>query len=195
METLTAPSEKTFTKHGIVFTTLEDKGFYIARATKELKSQRISRLFGYKFRTEAQRDDHVKQYIAGLDKQAADKIARSMAVKQAKESLPNPFVIGDIFVNSWGYDQTQVDFYQVIDITTKSVVLQAIYGDQVEGSQGHDCCRVTPVKDAFEKNSEPFTKVVMIKCYSGRISYSLASQHGCLSKHEDGKDYYKSWYR
>lgn len=32
--------------------------------------------------------------------------------------------LGDIFVCSWGYDQTNVDFYKVVGVTAKSVKIQ-----------------------------------------------------------------------
>ena len=34
--------------------------------------------------------------------------------------------IGDIFYNSWGYDQTNIDFYQVVATTAKTITLRAI---------------------------------------------------------------------
>ena len=30
---------------------------------------------------------------------------------------------GDIFVSSWGYDQTNVDFYEVVKVAAKTVTL------------------------------------------------------------------------
>lgn len=30
---------------------------------------------------------------------------------------------GDIFVRSWGYDQTNVDFYEVVKVAAKTVTL------------------------------------------------------------------------
>ena len=32
--------------------------------------------------------------------------------------------VGDFFVNSWGYDQTNVDFYKVVGLTPKGVKVQ-----------------------------------------------------------------------
>ena len=30
---------------------------------------------------------------------------------------------GDVFVSSWGYEQTNVDFYEVVKVTAKTVML------------------------------------------------------------------------
>jgi len=34
--------------------------------------------------------------------------------------------VGDIYVCSWGYEQTNIDYYQVVRVLPKSVVVQAI---------------------------------------------------------------------
>lgn len=34
--------------------------------------------------------------------------------------------VGTIFTASWGYDQTNVDFYEVVKVTTASVVIREI---------------------------------------------------------------------
>lgn len=39
--------------------------------------------------------------------------------------------VGDIFSSSWGYDQTNVDFYQVVKVLNKSVEVQRISGNEV----------------------------------------------------------------
>lgn len=55
--------------------------------------------------------------------------------------------IGDIFVASWGYDQINIDFYQVIARTEKMVTVRMVKKSNepahVMGSY------VMPVKDAF----------------------------------------------
>ncbi len=48
---------------------------------------------------------------------------------------------GDVFVESWGYDQTNVDFYQVTGTTAKMVEIKPIAGKQV--GEGHSA-RVVP---------------------------------------------------
>lgn len=185
---------QTYTKFGVTFTITIEGGFYIARATKLLKSQRIARIFGYKFRTEEARDKHVSDYITQLEKAAAIKEAKAIALKEAKSFTVNPFKLGDIFVDSWGYDQTNVDFYQVIEIKPKSVVVREICSSQVEGTHGMDCCNVIPVKDAFTRNSEPFNKLVQVYISNGIPQYYIKSSFGWCSLHKEGETHYNSWY-
>jgi hypothetical protein len=48
----------------------------------------------------------------------------------AKTAMPNPVDlgvhVGDIFVSSWGYDQTNIDFYEVTGLTGASVKVRPI---------------------------------------------------------------------
>lgn len=68
--------------------------------------------------------------------------------------------VGDIFVSMWGYDQTNVDYYQVTALKGKTmVVLQAI-GYEVVGHNGFMQSTVKPVRDNFIEGEEPITKKI-----------------------------------
>ncbi len=57
--------------------------------------------------------------------------------------------IGDIFYDSWGWEQTNIDFYQVVGLRGKTqVVLKAIESAKVP--DGFMSCKVTPMKDTFK---------------------------------------------
>ena len=56
--------------------------------------------------------------------------------------------IGDVFVESWGYDQTNVDFYQVTRVMPKSVEIRAIHGKTV--GDGHSTRVVADVNNFVE---------------------------------------------
>lgn len=57
--------------------------------------------------------------------------------------------IGDIFYNSWGYDQTNIDFYQVISTTAKTITLRRIKGCSDDYNSYHMTGSTVAVKDAF----------------------------------------------
>jgi hypothetical protein len=61
--------------------------------------------------------------------------------------------IGQIFRRSWGYDQTNVDYFQVVALKAKTVVVREINHAQVKGSEGFMSCNVVPVKDSFIETS------------------------------------------
>ena len=72
------------------------------------------------------------------------------------------YSIGDILYSSWGYDQTNIDFYEVVGITAKSVKIRRLHTmnpplrTSVEVNSFTE--RVEPVPGDFA--SEPMTKRV-----------------------------------
>ena len=66
--------------------------------------------------------------------------------------------VGDIFYESWGYDQTNINWYQVVGVTPsgKSVRVREVRSEIVEG-RGGPSERVVPVKDGFiEDDGTPY---------------------------------------
>lgn len=74
----------------------------------------------------------------------------------------NPFKVGDILYSSWGYDQTNIDFFQVVKATDKSVWIREIEG--IKEPKGHLHGEVTALKDKFcswsliHKNNEAVSR-------------------------------------
>lgn len=64
-----------------------------------------------------------------------------------------PVRVGTIFARSWGYDQTNVDFYRVLGFTPsgKSVRVVKVW------QRAHDDCHVVPTEQAVE-DGEVLTK-------------------------------------
>lgn len=74
--------------------------------------------WNYRFRDEERLTLHVREYVEGLKKRAEEKGARRMAAKEWRHSVE----VGDIFRSSWGYDQTNIDYYEVTKIIGKAYV-------------------------------------------------------------------------
>ncbi|GAB1534411.1 hypothetical protein ADMFC3_00420 [Geovibrio sp. ADMFC3] len=72
-----------------------------------------------------------------------------------KEDFRKQITIGTIFVTTWGYEQTNVDAYQVVGITSASVKLRKIKTEIVRGT-GFMSAEVKPLADNFV--GEAFTK-------------------------------------
>jgi hypothetical protein len=62
--------------------------------------------------------------------------------------MTNPYKVGDILVSSWGYDQTNIDYFQVVRTSDKSVWIREIesFKHPEEGLQG----TCMPDKDNFK---------------------------------------------
>lgn len=78
---------------------------------------------------------------------------------------------GDIVSNSWGYEQTNVDFYQVTRTTEKSVWFKEIESE-TDTDIAFDVRKVKPIKDSFKsdeirKQKKSFMKMEygMLKLY------------------------------
>ncbi len=56
--------------------------------------------------------------------------------------------VGDILYSNWGYDQTNIDFYQVLKRTAKQVTLRRLENRVVRG-KGKPTEYVTPVANSF----------------------------------------------
>lgn len=129
--------------------------------------------------------------------------------QRAKSQYQNPYKLGDILHHSWGYDQTNCDFYQVVEVKKASVVLRKIGSETVPGSEGFMCERVMPVKDAFvEKGTHALTKytdnitpqnptITKRVCFhvqeDGTLKYYISVPYGWCDLWE-GKPEYSSWY-
>lgn len=73
------------------------------------------------YRSEAEREKSVARYFAG--RQAHD---RSQAEYKAARLAPNALVVGDILNTCWGYDQTNREFYEVVEVCGQHVVIREI---------------------------------------------------------------------
>ncbi len=95
----------------------------------------------YRFANEESREAAIERYVEG---QQAN--ADYMKAKRATKKNPNTLAIGDVLYTSWGYDQTNVDFYQVVDKPSAHfVVIRKIASETVPGNGSSVVAR----KDAF----------------------------------------------
>jgi predicted RNA-binding Zn-ribbon protein involved in translation (DUF1610 family) len=96
-----------------------------------------------------------------------------------RTAMPNPVdlgvKVGDIFYSSWGYDQTNIDFYEVVGLTGASVKIRPI-DKQTVGNPYAPQVQVVPIPGAY------IGDVVMTKRikdgYQGRPAISISSYQG-----------------
>ena len=66
-------------------------------------------------------------FINSFIQKCSDHAREKEKVRLEKKSATRDLVVGDVLVSSWGYEQTNIDYYQVIRLAGKvSVVLQQI---------------------------------------------------------------------
>jgi len=108
------------------------------------------------------------------------------ALKERAKEAAQTVKVGQIFYDSWGYDQTNIDFYQVVKVGGLSVSLRKISGTVTE--TGNMCGKTVAVPDSFV--GEAFTK--RIQSYNGKPCF--ASDYRGAVTPWDGTPLYVSWY-
>ncbi len=68
----------------------------------------------YVYATEQAREDRIASWLDGQRARIEDRKQR-----QKSRSAPHRLTVGQIFYSSWGYDQTNVDFYEIVDVPSK----------------------------------------------------------------------------
>lgn len=134
----------------------------------------------YSYSSEAARERKIADYL-----QAREYHAKQKAEYKAKRAAPHTLKIGDILSCSWGYDQTNVDYYQVTRVPgPHSVEIRKIAANSGPET-GFMTAYCTAAKDQFV--GEP-----MIKRASADNCVRIAS-YACASPWDGKPDRY-SWY-
>ena len=123
----------------------------------------------YYYSTETHRQDTIDGHKKSADNDEKRKAER----KAARQNLVNPYQVGDILNSSWGYDQTNVDFYEVVGVTDKSVRLEKI-GNRTIDDQGAGGLSVVP--DTAHRSGNVMLKRVSEGGWVRLSSFSGASK-------------------
>lgn len=102
--------------------------------------------------------------------------------------LPANVVVGSIFRCSWGYDQTNVDFYEVTKLNPASVVVRPIAKNVIE--DGMMCGKATAIKGSF--TGMPMTK--RVKGSGEYIGFRVTSFSHAYLMADHTVPQYVSWY-
>ncbi len=149
---------------------------------------------GFYFMTEEKRTKWVSEKIADIKARIADEEKTKNAKKEIRANMKHDFEVGQIYYASWGYDQTNIDFYKIVEVKEKSVVVVEIGASYVPGTQGMDCSNVAP--DPDKECGKPELKVIQFYIQNdGTPKFFIRSKHGWISRYDKGeKGVYSSWY-
>ncbi len=130
---------------------------------------------GFRFQREEGRAAYVNRYFESL---RAHKIVMAQR-RTDRTTYEHTLKIGDILESSWGYDQTNIDYYQVVKVTAKTADIRPI--GQNSQQTGFMCGTCTPVKNDFtgeakthrvkEGNSIHLTSYSSANPWNGRQQY------------------------
>lgn len=96
--------------------------------------------------------DGFEHFISEMEAKQARADARRDAKRQARASFVNPYKVGDFLYSSWGYDQTNREFYQVMEVRPASLLLREVA--QGRKDTGYDSWNCWPLKDKFIKPAQ-----------------------------------------
>lgn len=111
--------------------------------------------FHYTFRTEARRAQYVAEFFANCARIEASRAAR----KAERKTFVHSLKVGDILSNSWGYDQTNREFFEIIELvgSTMCVIRELACQCEQTGFMTED---VVPMPGKFTK-AEPMRKRIL----------------------------------
>jgi hypothetical protein len=139
--------------------------------------------FHHCYADEAKREQHVSRW---LEVQRA-KCANRMERQQERKAATHTLVVGDVVWSSWGYEQTNVAFYQVVRVVSaKSVEVRQISQETTE--DGFMSGRTIGLKDQFLKGALGLVR----RAEGDRVMCIDRSRHSASKW--DGKPQFCSWY-
>jgi len=149
--------------------------------------------FHFRFTDEQRRNDRIAQFFKQQESlQAARREYREQRSKLQK-SFHHSYQPGDILYASWGYEQTNVDFYQIVAVTERTVTFREVTQRSVDSDARLYSGTCVPVKDSF-KDELVHTRTVRAE-KDGKGTVAFAEFKGDYKKHLcwwDGKPKYYS---
>ena len=136
------------------------------------------------------RSDSVNERIAKMVVGDIERLERNEKTKAARKERMDKessrYEVGAILSGSWGYDQTNVELFEVVERPTpRTVVIRAVDRKTVEGSEGFMSRAVLPVPGAYV--DEPFRKRIT----ANGVKHN---DHCHLTPTDTTKKHYESWY-
>lgn len=142
----------------------------------------------YYFQSMEKLNEYLQKLKTRQDEVAKEKTRRKTERKAGQEEMKKRIEVGTLLHYSWGWEQTNCDFYHVVQKKGCTVKIRPIGGKEVPGSCGTHgmSCYYRAVKDNFIKGDEVLTK---------RIGpHGITMDHGSCSITTETEKHYCSWY-
>jgi hypothetical protein len=102
-------------------------------------------LWHYSYKDPARRDSQIRETAKSIEARAKAKAEKREQRKQFTHGLQ----VGDVLYSSWGYDQTNIDWFQVVGAPTEKTVLIREIASKTARSTGYGQDYVVPVPGKF----------------------------------------------
>lgn len=156
----------------------ERLGYYLSSRSPQQKQRRYSHTTLARG-TRQDLVDGLEAFLSQMEAKAARRQALTAAKRQARTQFVNPYHVGEFLHSSWGYDQTNVEMYQILEVRPVSLKLCQVYQERTQN--GYDCGTCTPRRDEF-KGKEFW---VTIQVYESGYHHIPSPIYGGLYKYDD----------
>lgn len=133
-------------------------------------------------------------------------IKKEKAAATAKPiEFEHGYKVGDILYSSWGYEQTNLDFFQVVAVTEKSIRIKEVVMDVKEEeymshgmakdvSYKPETARIVTNSHWIKDNEKGDIRKIKVYEYNGNKNYYVRlSNYASLCRY-NGEKLYNSWY-
>jgi hypothetical protein len=138
----------------------------------------------YRFRSEEKRAAYIEEFFKGVAERAEWKAKKKAVDKADKEKAAKDMKVGDIYYTSWGYDQTNVDFYKILEVKKGSAVIVKV-GSRTVSDNGPSTMVVPSPEN---ETGKPMLKRMGVYGFS-IASYASATKWDGEPKYETGFGY------
>jgi len=139
--------------------------------------------FHHSYRDDTRRREHVEGFFASV----RDAQQRKATRRAEKTAWVNPLKVGEILYTSWGYDQTNTEFYVITKVSGKRVWIREIAADYEQtGFMSGQSWPAMPIKPIGEETMH--------------IAQSCGTEGACVkidhhyAYQESGRSHYTSSY-
>ena len=159
------------------------------KPTPKAKFSKEKQIFGFRFLNEDRRLEYINEdYLNRVKNQEAKEKYKSDKKIKNKSDLLN-VKVGDIFKDSWGYEQTNVDYFQVVAKPSSSfIVVKKINYELIDETVSNMSAYVKPLINSFKNDEE-----LKFKLNGASFKSSSFSWANNVEKIEYEKAY-TSWY-
>lgn len=106
----------------------------------------------FRFASEAKREAH----IAAAFKRERENAALKVAKLEKRKAWQHPYKPGDLFRRSWGYDQTNIDWYEVVEVKGKHLIVREIAQARSDCGAAAYSDKSVPLPGEFLADRDPF---------------------------------------
>jgi hypothetical protein len=110
-------------------------------------------------------NDYITVYKNRVDQKRKE--AEKSKAEQVDFKASEHFKVGDIIVNTWGWEQTNVDFYQVTEVLNKKIRVAEIHKNYDE--TGFMSGSSMPCKDEFKEGGDKYLLSLKLRNGEARI--------------------------